>query len=222
MHTVGLICEGVSEINVMETLLGRYLGDDFLVNPVEPETKVENGIRKQVGNGGWPRVLSHCNEQKFREVLERNDFLVIQIDSDACQLYGVNPYDESNQLKTHEILYKDIVTRLCRDISTDCLKDYSGRIIFAVCFDEIECWLLPIYYTDKNRCREHNCIHTLNKVLSRKNLPAIPNGDDKNSPNGLKAYRSILKNIKNKQKVEEISAFNYGFMRFVSDLSNVT
>lgn len=63
MRTVGLICEGVSEINVMETILSRYLGSEYVVNPVEPEVIVENGVRKQASGGGWSRVLAHCNEQ---------------------------------------------------------------------------------------------------------------------------------------------------------------
>ena len=47
----------------METILSRYLGSEYVVNPVEPEVIVENGVRKQASGGGWSRVLAHCNEQ---------------------------------------------------------------------------------------------------------------------------------------------------------------
>ena len=70
MKTIGLICEGVSEINVIETILSRFLGADFYVNPIEPETVIENGMRTQATGGGWSRVLAHCNEQKFSEILQ--------------------------------------------------------------------------------------------------------------------------------------------------------
>lgn len=221
MKTVGLICEGVSEINVMETILSRYLGEGFFINPVEPETIVENGIRKQSSGGGWSRVLAHCNEQKFSEILQLNDYLVVQIDSDACEHYGVSPLDSYNRAKSLVELYTEIVSRLISGLSEQFRQAYSGRILYAVCFNEIECWLLPLYYDNDYRCRTHNCIFTLNKALARKNLPTIPPGDEKNSPNALKAYRKVLKDIKNKKTVEEISTFNYGFSRFIDELHSV-
>lgn len=39
MASIGLICEGVSEINVMTRIVSKYLGDEVFVNPIEPETK---------------------------------------------------------------------------------------------------------------------------------------------------------------------------------------
>lgn len=221
MKTIGLICEGVSEINVMGTILLRFLGDEYVVNPVEPETIMENGVLKQSSAGGWSRVLDHCNEQKFLEILQMNDYLVVQIDSDACEQYGVSPLDENSRRKSPEDLYPEIVSRLCEGLSEQFRRDYLERILFAICFDEIECWLLPLYYTDDNRCRTHNCIFTINKKLRKQNLPTIPTGHDKNSPNARKAYTKVLKNIRNKRVVEEISAFNYGFHRLISDLQLV-
>lgn len=202
----------------METILSRYLGDAFLINPIEPETIVENGVRKQFSGGGWSRVLAHCNEQKFSEILQLNDYLVVQIDSDACEQYGVSPLDLNNRAKSPEELYAEIVSRLSSGLSEQFRLAFSGRILFAICFNEIECWLLPLFYTDDYRCRMHNCIFTLNRALARKNLPTIPSGDEKNSPNALKAYRKVLKSIKNKRLVEDLSAYNYGFSRLVADL----
>ena len=51
MKTIGLICEGVSEFNVMETILSRYLGEEYIVNPIQPEVVIENGVRKQSSDG---------------------------------------------------------------------------------------------------------------------------------------------------------------------------
>lgn len=221
MKTIGLICEGVSEFRIMNTVLSRFLGDDFVINPIEPAIVVKHGVMKQNSGGGWSRVLDHCNEQKFFEILQLNNYLVVQIDSDACQEYGVSPLDSNNRKKSPEVLYSDIVARLSQGFSSDFLQAYEGRILFAVCFDEIECWLLPLIYSDNNRCRTTNCIYTLNRELSRRNLPAIPGGDEKNSPNALKAYDKILKTIKNRKVVEDISVFNYGFKTLINNLSRI-
>ena len=78
-----------------------------------------------------------------------------------------------------------------------------------------------MFITDDSRCRTNNCIYTLNRALAKKDLPVIPSGDEKNSPNALRAYRKVLKCIKNRRKVEEISAFNYGFVHLVADLNRL-
>ena len=135
MKTIGLICEGVSEINVMETILLRYLGEtEYLINPIQPEVALVNGLRKQTSGGGWSQVLSHCNETKFTEILQLNDYLVVQIDTDACQQYGVEQLDSNNRNKTPETLYQEIVSRLCENLSEQFLKDCDGRVIIAVFF----------------------------------------------------------------------------------------
>ena len=59
MKTIGLICEGVSEINIMARIVSKYLDDGVIVHPIEPETKTENGFLVQNGYGGWQQVLNH-------------------------------------------------------------------------------------------------------------------------------------------------------------------
>ena len=84
----------------METILLRYLGEtEYLINPIQPEVALVNGLRKQTSGGGWSQVLSHCNETKFTEILQLNDYLVVQIDTDACQQYGVEQLDFKNRNK---------------------------------------------------------------------------------------------------------------------------
>lgn len=163
MKTIGLICEGVSEINIMTRIVSKYLEDDVIIHPIEPETKTENGFLVQSGYGGWQQVLNHCNDEKVEEILEYNDYLVVQIDTDACieAGYDVNPLDANNVTKTPEVLYEDVKARLLTNISQAVQEKYSGRIIFAICMNEIECWLLPLYYSNANRCKTNNCIYAL-------------------------------------------------------------
>ena len=63
MKTIGLICEGVSEIRIITRIVTKYLGDDVIVNTIEPESKIKNGVLIQDGYGGWQQVLSHCNDE---------------------------------------------------------------------------------------------------------------------------------------------------------------
>lgn len=222
MKKIGLICEGVSEINIMTRILSKYLEDDAVINTIEPETKTENGFLMQSGYGGWQQVLNHCNDEKVEEILEYNDYLVVQIDTDACfeTGYDVNPLDANNVEKTPEVLYMDIKARLLDNISEDVQEKYNGRIIFSICMNEIECWLLPLYYTNNNRCKTHNCIHTLNQALGKKNIGGIPE-KDKNAPSARSVYQKILKNFKNKKTIKDCAQYQYSFNELLKQLESI-
>lgn len=222
MVSIGLICEGVSEINVMTRIISKYLGDEVFVNPIEPETKRENGVLVQNGYGGWQQVLSHCNDETVERILEYNDYLVIQIDTDASIQagYDVAPLDENGRPKDVVVYFQDIKNRLLANISDVIQAKYEGRIVFAICMNEIECWLLPLYYSDKNRCKTNNCIHTLNQALTKKNVGGIPD-TDKNSPNARRVYDKILKNLKNKKSIQDCAQYHYGFNELTKQLDKI-
>lgn len=218
MTNIALICEGISENKMISHLLLRYMGEDCCVNAIQPEITNSGRGAVQASSGGWSEVLHHCNDEVIKNALSFNDYVVIQIDTDACyqKEYGVNPLDENGRRKSDECLYKDVCERLCRDISIE----WQKKLIFAICFDETECWLLPLYYQDKKRCATHNCIFTLNKKLASKGMQCIPD-KDKNSTNAIAAYNKILKDIKRKKDVELISKYNWGFSKFIEQLKNI-
>lgn len=222
MVSIGLICEGVSEINVMTRIISKYLGDEVFVNPIEPETKRENGVLVQNGYGGWQQVLSHCNDETVERILEYNDYLVIQIDTDASIQagYDVAPLDAMGHPKDVAVYFQDIKNRLLANISDVIQAKYEGRIVFAICMNEIECWLLPLYYSDKNRCKTNNCIYTLNQALTKKSIGGIPD-TDKNSSNARRVYDKILKNLKNKKSIQDCAQYHYGFNELTKQLDKL-
>lgn len=219
MASIGLICEGVSEVNMISYIIRRYLGD-VDVNTIQP--KIIND--KQDNFGGWLQVLDYCNDDQFKHIFETNDYIVIQIDTDACtqKNYDINQYDENNQKVSDDILYSRVVNRLKKNLSTELLQQYSDRIIFAVCINETECWLLPLFYTNepKKRCATTNCVYILNQKLQQQNISPIPD-KDKNSPQTQKSYRTILKMLKKKKDVADIAQYNYGFKKFVEQLDKI-
>lgn len=222
MRTVGLICEGVSEINIMTRIISKYLNDEVIVNPIEPETKTENGFLVQNGYGGWQQVLAHCNDETVEKILEFNDYLLIQIDTDASiqKGYDVAPQDESGKTKDVAVFYQDVKNRLLANISKDVQARYEGRILFAICMNELECWLLPLYYSNGNKCRTNNCLYALNQALGKKNIGGIPE-KDKNSAYARNVYHKILKNFKNKKTIFDCARYHYGFMELAKQLDAI-
>ena len=216
MAAIGLICEGVSEVNMISYIIRRYLGD-VDVNTIQPE--IVNG--KQDSFGGWRQVLNYCNEDKFEQIFATNDFIVIQIDTDTCceKGYDVDIYDDNHNRISDSTLFARVVDRLKLNLSDIFLQKYNDRIIFAVCINETECWLLPLYYNDDRRCGTDFCIRKLNQELKKQNLN-IPD-KDKNSVYAQKTYREIFKKIKKKATIQEISQYNFGFKRFVEQLDDI-
>ena len=198
MKTIALVCEGVSESKILTYIINRYLDGDVVVNSIQPSLTTAHGLEKQASEGGWLQVLNHCSDDMLKDIMAANDYLVIQIDTDTCNQkhYDVNPYNEDNQKITDDVLYERVCARLKRDISPEIWDKYFGRVIFAVCINETECWLLPLYYENdtKKRCATTNCIFILNQRLQNEGI-GIPE-DKKNTPEAVKVYQQVLKKMK--------------------------
>lgn len=222
MTSIALICEGVSEIKMLTYIITRYLGDDFAVNPIQPSLKLTHGQEKQSDSGGWMQVLSHCSDDVINNIMAANDYLVVQIDTDACiqSNYDVDIFDKNHKKVSDAVLYDRVCARLKRDISEGVWNKYSDKILVAICFDETECWLLPLYYENdaKKRCATTNCIYILNQQLQKEGI-GIPK-DKKNNPEVVKVYHKILKKIKRKD-IPRISKYNFGFRKFVEQMDAI-
>lgn len=219
MASIALICEGASEVKMMTYIVTRYLGDEIIVNAIQPAL---NRQGRQANVGGWLEVLNHCNDDTINAVFATNDYLVIQIDTDACAQvnYDVNVYDENNQKVADDILYERVRSRLLKDLSAGIQTKYAERILFAICINETECWLLPLYYENdaKKRCATTNCIYILNQRLQTEGI-GIPE-KAKNTPEAIQVYNKVLKNLK-KKDIPRIAQYNYGFQKFVEQIEEI-
>ena len=223
MTSIALICEGVSENKMLTHIINRYLGDEFVVNSIQPSLKTAHGQDKQANDGGWLQVLNHCSDEMIKEIMATNDYLVIQIDTDACiqKNYDVDIYDDCNQNVSDQILYERVCNRLRKNISDEVWNRYSERILFAICFNETECWLLPLYYENdaKKRCATTNCIYILNQKLQKDGIGTIPD-TSKNTTEACHVYQAILKKMK-KKDIPRIAQYNFGFQKFVEQMDAI-
>ena len=219
MASIALICEGASEVKMLTYIVTRYLGDEIVVNAIQP-TLTSTG--RQANEGGWLEVLNHCNDETINAVFATNDYLVIQIDTDACAQvnYDVNVYDENNRKVADDILYERVRSRLLKGLSAGIQTKYADRILFAICINETECWLLPLYYENdpKKRCATTNCIYILNQRLQTEGI-GIPD-KEKNTPEAIQVYNKVLKNLK-KKDIPRIAQYNYGFQKFVEQMEEM-
>ena len=213
--TFALITEGVSEYTVIQHLISRYFRDDDpVVNQIQP--KIQKF--KQTSAGGWNEVLKYCEREELSDILIENDYVVIQIDTDQSQQSPFNvSHIEMGKEKPHDRLLADVVARLERNMPENIDKN---RIVYAICIHTVECWLLPLVYSDSRREKTKNCLTALNQELRRKNMPSISETGDKNNVVSQKAFRDMLKKLKKESDINDISVHNAGFREFVNQLKS--
>lgn len=219
-----LITEGVSEHRVLKHIISKYFkNNEPEINQVQPKLIKE----KQENDGGWDEVLKYCQRKELRDIFIENDYLVIQIDTDQSFLNPFNiahtKQDENTGkviLKTFEELRNDVIAKIENLIDPTILANHKNNIFYAISIHTIECWLLPIYYTNKHRNDISTCVGSLNVELKKiKNLKTLPTSRaTKNSANSIKTYNSILSNWKKRKEIDESAKDQYSLGAFLESL----
>jgi len=164
MTTFGLITEGLTDQIVIENILSGYFDtDDIIVNPLQPERDKDDENKSSYG--GWSLVFPYCQSKDFREAFQFNEYVIIQIDTDVSEEYGIPKQDENGEF-IPEKLIEEVKEKFKGLIGADFYK-YQDKIIFAIAVHSIECWLLPLYYEDNRKKKIINCLDTLNRELCK-------------------------------------------------------
>ena len=101
---IGIICEGHTDRAVIQNILKGLKGiDSSEIAALRPDLSVDETDRSQMSEdnfSNWSLVKSECeNQEKIDRFLsiEGNDFVVIQIDADMSDEYGVpKPIKDAN------------------------------------------------------------------------------------------------------------------------------
>jgi hypothetical protein len=153
------IAEGQTDIAVLENILVGYFDNpDLDMTRLQPVTNNESA--------GWSRVVNYIGSGKFKEnVANKNiDFVIIQIDTD--RLGAV--VDITGDAQTTIL---NVLIFLKTSIGEAVYAELAHKIIFAIAVDAIECWLLPLHYTNNDkkdvdtRNSTHKCLHYLQQKI---------------------------------------------------------
>lgn len=146
MASFALITEGITDQVVIETLLLSCLGQDTVVNPIQPQRDATDESRQAENSfGGWERVLEHCTPKTFAELLSVNDYIVLQLDTDQAEHpnFGL-ALTENGEDRPVAALIDDVKAVIARKLGTS-FTQFAPQILFAIAVHSLECWLLPCY-----------------------------------------------------------------------------
>ncbi|MEI7726766.1 MAG: hypothetical protein WCK09_16775 [Bacteroidota bacterium] len=217
----GVICEGPSDFRIIKRIIESFFkGEDPTIVCYQPK-QLPSG---KSDFGGWTGVLGNCRNDTLKEIFEFNNYAIIQIDTDCLQdkPFNVPHIGQSGKIKSDTQLCDNVIAKLNSIIFQPEIQDNKRRILFAVCIHSIECWLLPVLYSNNRKSHTTNCINLLNLAIQKKYKGmAYLNEKNKNEPNGIKVYDAIIANWKRKTDITAVSLNNAGFQKFVESLTNI-
>lgn len=165
MNHFALVTEGESDQVVIEDILSGYFGDmDLSITANHP---LRDATDKGRTTGGWGNLREYCKSLAFQKIFQTSKYVIIQIDTDVSEEFGVSHRHEGAELSLEQLIDRTI-RKIIEWISPEFYALVQDRIIFAIAVHQIECWLLPIYFTDKKRHKITNCVDTLNQVLPQR------------------------------------------------------
>lgn len=159
MTTIALITEGVTDRPILSAIIHafaeQHLSEQPIVNILHPKEKEP---------GGWQRVFNYCRSKELKDAFEFNDYIVIQIDTDRHLDKG---YDVPKCSSTIELIAA-VRAKLIEKMGVAFYEANEKKILFAICVDAVECWLLPFYATTAaHQQKETGCCSTVNQYLKK-------------------------------------------------------
>ncbi len=222
MTTFGIISEGPTDQIVLENILCGYFSNADLNDNIRFIQPFRDNTDKYgaADSGGWTNVFEYCRSKKLLEIFEQNDYIIIQIDTDRSEEknYDVKKTNNEGIKYSPEELIDKVIEKFQQIFSNtfeNNFASFSGRIIYAICVEEIECWLLPLYYDDKIKQATNNCIYHLNRKIDHKFGFYI---DKKNKSDMGKEYNKLSKDYLKNKKLRSCYKDNPSLRVFIESL----
>ena len=215
LPTFGIIAEGVTDQVVLRNILFGYFNDyDLIIKILQPVDDTTDSSQMSTF-GGWYNVFLYCKSDYLEVALQKNDFIIIQIDSDCSneKHFDVPKIDGEKVEFFVERIRKRFQSVISESNGREEYDRIAERIIFAISVNSIECWLLPLVYNDKTQGATDNCLFKLNKKL--------PDGSKINpSKKDKRIYQKISKDFIKTKTLQKAFPQNPSLKIFVESLEN--
>lgn len=205
MVSFALVTEGITDQAALETILCGYYEEEPDINPLQPLRDATDESR-QSGFGGWGQVLEYCESGDLQDALLVNDYLIIQIDTDCGEHFGVSLTDGGKDRPEVDII-DDVRKILVSKLGDGFYQEFQDQILFAISVHSLECWLLPLHAsTLKASSQIKSCAKRLGRAANIKL--------DKD----YQVYKALSKGYGKKEVIETARQRNASFHVFLSSL----
>jgi len=214
-----IVAEGYTDQLVLkQILLGLFeqSEDEPFVNFEQPLLD-QTSRHRTPEPGGWDQVLKYLQLGKYRQALQLNRYLVIHIDTDVSEEFGVPKQLDGKELEPHDLVAAT-VDKLRSLIDESVLREHGDRLLFAIAVHSTECWLLPLVFDrsqPQKRAKTVGCLAALDDELRKSNRTPLSTADSKNPD----AYRAIVRDYRKRKVIDEGSKANPSLGAFVAEVA---
>lgn len=211
MAKFGLVTEGITDQIVIENILCGFYKDyddlDEEIFPLEPpRDETDNKQAHSEFGIGWSAIFNYLSEARFRDDVLNSAYVIIQIDTDIAEEMFCSKNQAVEEIITCVI--QKMIEKI--DSKVDFYEGHREKIIFAISVHSLECWLLPLYDTNKTE-KIHECEEKL-KVAVFKASKKLKT--EKNYRNYDKLSQPFLKH----KKLINVASKNSSFGIFINSL----
>ncbi len=213
---IALITEGGTDQIVLKPILETiFQENEVFFNAIQPTVDFTD---RQTNFGGWQLVLKTLEKLEVCDLLQSNDLVVIQIDTDVSYLHGFDVPHAAPGKKVDPVdLCLRTIDKLRSLIPTFEAQGCEHRFAYAIGVHSIECWLLGLVDQRHGVNVIGGCFDKLNKALVRQKRKPISSAS-KNKGASQQAYRLLANKFSKPKTSEEQSCLNAGFLAFLSQL----
>jgi hypothetical protein len=218
-----IVAEGFTDQLVLTAILDGFYAEcdegPFVVHEQPPDdtTAQETGHAA----GGWSLVVRYFRDHKYRQALQFNRYLVVQIDTDVAEEYGISRQVDGKLLGPEELV-QAVIAKLCSLIPQAESDEVRPRLLFAIGVDETECWLLPLVFDrseKQKRTKMTGCLKDIDHKRRLQGEATLDRGGDRGK--NPDTYRALTKALTKRKALNEACRCNVGFQHFVEQLEGL-
>lgn len=217
MGDFAVVAEGYTDQVVLQNILLGFFSDaedEPVINFEQPrlDATASSGAHPPAG---WSLVIKYFEDGLYRQALQTNGYLVVHIDTDVSEEYGVAKFPPGDETR----LIDAVIARFRGLIGEEIWQIHGDRFIFAVAVHAIECWLLPaIFESDRSkRAKLVGCFEAADRELQRQGLPRLE-GQTKGSRKNPEGYKAASKVFRKRKLLIRHAEDNLSFKAFVDEL----
>jgi hypothetical protein len=222
MLDFAIVAEGFTDQVVLKNILLGFFSEwdeEPTVNFVQPlyDTTGQSAVPSP---GGFDQVIKYFETGRFREALQLNRYLVVHIDTDVSDLYGV-PWHADGRELTPEELIERVVARLRDLIGAEIWQAHGARFLFAVAVHSIECWLLPLCFDNNQKAKRAKiagCLEAANHARRVAGQPPLSTGAARNEHKHPEVYAALSRAYAKYKTLMQHCHDNPSFAVFVREL----
>ncbi len=227
----GIIAEGKSDQAVLTNILKGQLGIDTTdIDYLQPENYLDetdlNSPKYKMTKdkySNWELVKNECISKEkilpfFDNPIDEQRFLIIQIDTAETHLIN---YDIKKPDKKNNANYSSDLIKLVSDRIDQWIGITTYNIIYAICIEETDAWVLTIYTDNNNDTSSFNDPkYQLNDVFLPKKFKTLKLKEI-NEKDASNRCDELTKDFRKKKELKKLALKNYSLKHFCSLLDNL-